>query len=264
MKKRLVTLLCSAVIALSSLTSMTAQAAQSGGGFIVDSSETQSTTPTTDTTTATATTSTYDYASLVARQDFITLSGLTQGVYGQTYNIKVDTKDGYGRLGEADATVTVMQPVITDLGNGWTTAMIPYYASCNLGAGVGCSYTVELVDSISGYTYNTAQERMNFWENYNLTNYGWLTYNDSYIAYTSVAGTRDTAYTVYATPINSNTVENLYWAYLRYPTGTTGLTFCIDALGSKSHPEVTGTGTVGSSLTEQSAKANSLIYFKIN
>jgi hypothetical protein len=262
MRKRFVATLCSAVIALSSLTSMTAQAAQSGGGFIVDSSETQSSTSTTDTTTATATTSTYDYASLVARQDFITLSGLTQGVYGQTYNIKIDTKDGYGRLGEADATVIVMQPVITDLGNGWTTAMIPCYASCDE---VGGFISHELVDSISGYTYNTALERMNFWENYNLTNYGWLTYNDSYIAYTSVVGTRDINYTAYSTPINSNTDENLYWVYLKYPTGTTGLTFCIDALGSKSHPEMLGAGaTIGSSLASYSTLANNLICFKIN
>lgn len=263
MRKRFVATLCSAVIALSSLTSMTAQAAQSGGGFIVDSSETQSSTPITDTTTTTATTSTYDYASLVARQDFITLSGLTQGVYGQTYNVKVDTKDGYGRLGEANATVTVMQPVITDLGNGWTTAMIPLYTSCDRDAGVGYNTNYELVDSISGYTYNTALERMNFWENYNLTNYGWLYYNDSYIAYTSVVGTRDINYTAYSASINSNTDENLHWIYLRYPTGTTGLTYCVYTLGSKSHPEVS-TGVIGSSLAEHPAQANSLIYFKIN
>jgi hypothetical protein len=256
MKKRLVTLLCSAVIALSSLTSMTAQAAQVPEGITVDLSEASSSTSATDTASVTPTTSTVDYASLIARQDFITLSGLTQGVWGQTYNIRVSCRD-IGKSWRQDDTAMLLEPVITDLGNGWTTAMIALY-SPQLNLGELISY--QLVDSISGYTYNTTMEYLSFDEACYLTNYGDKVYGNQVIANTPVAGTRDTAYTVYSTATNNKVDRNLHWIYLKYPTGMTGLTICLES-GDNGADDVTH---VGQSLAEHPAQANSYIYFKIN
>jgi hypothetical protein len=256
MKKRLVTLLCSAVIALSSLTSMTAQAAQVPEGITVDLSEASSATSATDTTLATPTASAVDYASLIARQDFITLSGLTQGVWGQAYNIRMFCRD-IGKSWRQDNTAMYLEPVITDLGNGWTTAMIALYSPQ---VDINATINYQLVDSISGYTYNTTQEYLSFDEAYYLKNYGDLVYSNLVIVDTPVAGTRNTAFTVYNTAVNSTVDENLHWVYIKYPTGMTGLTICLES-GDNGADDIVG---VGQSLAEHPAQANSFIYFKIN
>jgi hypothetical protein len=146
MRKRFVATLCSAVIALSSLTSMTAQASE-----------------------ATVTTSSVlqgDEAlayvkGLEARQDFITTLGAKQGLWNQAIST---TQVGYNmaKAWGIPVTTTVTTPVYQDLGNGWTVALVPIYDTVTIDMNgnssmLGYGVDTYIVDSISGYQMNISE-----------------------------------------------------------------------------------------------------------
>jgi hypothetical protein len=202
---------------------------------------------------------------LETRQDFITTLGAKQGLWNQAIKQSAISYD-MARCWEINASIALSTPIYQDLGNGWTTALIPYTAVCNPDGAYGSDAFV--VDANTGYIYNRASQRMTYdeWGNletaYNCTAYG------KFAVYTPVAGVMNSDFTIYTTILSTSIVNDGVTAtetgyyYFLYPSTMTGITFVV--------PNKCYTLTAdmqvfdGESYATNSAFMNNCTFFKIN
>lgn len=205
---------------------------------------------------------------LEARQDFITVLGAKQGLWNQAIQMGA-IGSNMARAWEISASTVVSTPIYQDLGNGWTSALIPV-TDAYVSNGSAYGTTSFILDSISGYQYNRSSTRMDFYESINLQTAYNCNSSGYYAVYTPVEGVMNSDYTVYVTYLGTgstydgSTMHETGYFYIKYPSNMTGLTLAIPNKSYTFNPDMQINETGGSNYAANSAFMNKCTFFKIN
>jgi hypothetical protein len=168
------------------------------------------------------------------------------------------------RCWEINASVALSTPIYQDLGNGWTTALIPFTSVCNPDGAYGTDSFV--VDSNLGYIYKSSSQRMTIDEWRNLETAYNCTVGSNFTVFTLATGMSSDV-TVYATVLSTSSVNDKVTAtetgyyYFLYPSNMTGLTFVIP---NKCYTLSADMQINADSYVTNSAFMNNCTFFKIN